>query len=224
MHSRTALPETTRLNWSTTRQRPGTQLFLHCVDDLPRRMDNIYSASALMCADEHILVASGAGIHACAAAMQPALSRITTWAAEHNLKINDDKSEAALFHTSSHTRSDKEMVDLHPGNRNLRIQSRPVRLLDTTFDRLLNSGPHASTAAKQTTPRRYQLRPVAQAGAFHHNTQSFSIGYGHGVSLYSGEAIVPCLAPTYLHNTELLYRNSCKTHLGISAPTEDTSF
>ncbi|RNF11713.1 hypothetical protein TcG_09100 [Trypanosoma cruzi] len=173
--------------------------------------------------DALTLVASGADIHACAAAMPPALSRITTWAAEHSLKINVDKSEDALFHISSHTESDKDMVDLLPGNGNLRIQSRPVRLLDTTFDLLLNSVTHASTAARQTTSRRYQLRPVAQAGAFHHNTQSFSIGYVHGVSLYSGDAIVPCLAPTYLHNTEVLYRNSCKTHLGIGAQTEDAS-
>ncbi|ESS62138.1 hypothetical protein TCDM_10218 [Trypanosoma cruzi Dm28c] len=187
------------------------------------RMESIYSASAFMYADALTLVASGADIHACAAAMQPALSRITTWAAEHNLKINFDKSEAALFHISSHTRSGKDMVDLLPGNGNLRIQSCPVRLLDTTFDRLLNSAPHASTVAKQTMPGRYQLRPVAKAGAFHHNTQSFSIGYGHGVSLYYGDAIVPCLAPTCLHNTEVLYRNSCKTHLGIGAPTEDAS-
>ncbi|PWV03410.1 hypothetical protein C4B63_1g759 [Trypanosoma cruzi] len=158
------------------------------------RMESIYFAFAFMYTDALTLVASGADIHACAAAMPPALSRITTWAAEHNLKINVDRSEAALFHISSHTRSGKEMVDLLPGNGNLRIQSRPVRLLDTTFDRLLNSGPHASTAAKQTTPRRYQLRPVAQAGASNHSTQSFLIRYGHGVSLYYGDAIVPCLA------------------------------
>ncbi|RNF08879.1 hypothetical protein TcG_10057 [Trypanosoma cruzi] len=103
-----------------------------------------------------------------------------------------------LYSTShhTHTRSEEEMVDLLLGNGNLRIQSCPVRLLDTTFDRLLNSVTHVSTAAKQTTPRRYQLRPVAQAGAFHHSTQSFSIGYGHVVSLYYGDAIIPCLAPT----------------------------
>ncbi|ESS62429.1 hypothetical protein TCDM_09895 [Trypanosoma cruzi Dm28c] len=176
-----------------------------------------------MYTDALTLVASGADIHACAAVMPPALSRITTWAAEHSLKINVDKSEAALFHISSHTESGKEMVDLLPGNGNLRIQSRPVRLLDTTFDRLLNSVTHASTVAKQTMQGRYQLRPVAQAGAFHQNTQSFSIGYGHFVSLYSGDAIVPCLAPTYLHNMEALYRNCCKTHLGICASTEDAS-
>ncbi|PWV09783.1 putative Reverse transcriptase (RNA-dependent DNA polymerase)/RNase H [Trypanosoma cruzi] len=82
---------------------PGPQLFLHCVDDLLRRLHNIYSASALMYADALALVASGADIHACAAATQPALSPITTWAAEHSLKINVDKSEAALFHISSHT-------------------------------------------------------------------------------------------------------------------------
>ncbi|RNC39792.1 hypothetical protein TcCL_NonESM10808 [Trypanosoma cruzi] len=148
-----------------------------------------------MYADEHTLVASGAGIHACAAAMPPVLSPITTWAAERNLKINVDKSEAALFHISTHTLSDEEMVDLHLVSGTISIQSHSVRLLDTTVERLLNFRKHASTAAKQTMPRRYQLRPVAQAGASQHNTQSFSIGYVHGVSLYYGEAIVPCLAP-----------------------------
>ncbi|RNC41051.1 hypothetical protein TcCL_NonESM09423 [Trypanosoma cruzi] len=88
--------------------------------------------------DELTLVASGADIHACAAAMPQALSLITTWAAEHSLKINVDKSEAALFYISSHTRSDEDMVDLHLGNGNLRIQPRPVRLLGTTIDRLPN--------------------------------------------------------------------------------------
>ncbi|KAF5216609.1 hypothetical protein TcYC6_0038010 [Trypanosoma cruzi] len=160
---------------------PGPQLFLHCVDDLLRRLHNIYSASALMYADDLTLVASGADIHACAAATQPALSPITTWAAEHSLKINVGKSEAALFYISSHTRSDKEMVDLRLGNGNLRIQSHSVRLLGTTVEQLLNCGPHASTAAKQTMPRRYQLRLVAQAGASHHTMRSFLIGYVHGV-------------------------------------------
>ncbi|PWV19827.1 hypothetical protein C3747_8g773 [Trypanosoma cruzi] len=53
--------------------------------------------------------------------------------------------------------------------------------------------------------------------------QSFSIGYVHGVSLYSGDAILPFFAHTCLHSTEVLYRNSCTASLGISAPTEDTS-
>ncbi|KAF5220183.1 hypothetical protein ECC02_006859 [Trypanosoma cruzi] len=200
----------------------GPQLF-HCVNDVLHHLDNIYSAAALMHADDLALVASGAEIHACAAAMQPALSPITTWAAEHNLKINVDKSEAALFHISSHTRSEKDMVDLLPGNGNLRIQSRPVRLLDTTVEQLLNFRTHASTASKQSMPRRYQLRPVAQTGASHHTMQSFSIGYVHGVSLYSGKSILPFFVYTYLHSTEVLYRNSCTASLGISAPTEDTS-
>ncbi|KAF5217968.1 putative Reverse transcriptase (RNA-dependent DNA polymerase)/RNase H [Trypanosoma cruzi] len=58
---------------------PGPQLFLYCVDDLLRRMGSIYSASAFMHADELALVASGADIHACAAAMQPALPLVATW-------------------------------------------------------------------------------------------------------------------------------------------------
>ncbi|RNC47646.1 hypothetical protein TcCL_NonESM02411 [Trypanosoma cruzi] len=35
--------------------------------------------------------------------MRPLLSLVATWAAEHSLKINVAKSEAALFHISSHT-------------------------------------------------------------------------------------------------------------------------
>ncbi|EKF26203.1 hypothetical protein MOQ_010114 [Trypanosoma cruzi marinkellei] len=127
---------------------------LYCVDGLLRRRDNIYSVSALMYAEGLTLVASGAGIHACAAAMQHALPLITTWAAELNLKTNVDKSDAALFYISSHTRSDEETVDLHIGSGSLRVYSRPVRLLGTTTDQLLNFGTHASTAAKQTVPRR----------------------------------------------------------------------
>ncbi|PWV14219.1 putative reverse transcriptase (RNA-dependent DNA polymerase) [Trypanosoma cruzi] len=82
---------------------PRPQLSLYCVDYLLHRMDNIYSAAAFMYADEHTLVASGADIHACAAAMQPALSLLSKWAARHNLKINVAKSKAAAFYISSHT-------------------------------------------------------------------------------------------------------------------------
>ncbi|RNC46481.1 mucin TcMUCII [Trypanosoma cruzi] len=53
--------------------------------------------------------------------------------------------------------------------------------------------------------------------------QSFLFGYLHSVSLYCGDAIVPCLVPTYLHNMEVRYRKGCKTSLGINAPTEDAS-
>ncbi|KAF8281834.1 hypothetical protein TcYC6_0006730 [Trypanosoma cruzi] len=133
---------------------PGPQLFLHCVDDLLRRMDNIYSAAAFMHADEQTLVASGADIHACAAAMQPALSLVSTWAAEHKLKINVDKSEAAIFYIFLHTLSGEKIIDLHLDSGNLRIQSRSVRLLGNTIDRLLNFGTHASTSSKQTMLRR----------------------------------------------------------------------
>ncbi|EKF32285.1 hypothetical protein MOQ_003868 [Trypanosoma cruzi marinkellei] len=202
---------------------PGPKLFLYYMDDLLCRLDNIYSASAFMYADGLTIVASGASIHACAAAMQPALSLVSTWAAEHNLKINVDKSEAALFHISSHTRSDEDMVDLLLGSGKLRIQSRPVRLLGTTFDRPLNFVTHASIAAKQTVPRRCRLRLVAQAGASHHTMRSFLIGYVHGVLFHNGEAIVPCLAPTYRHHMEVRYRDSCEASLGLSAATEDTS-
>ncbi|PWV00926.1 hypothetical protein C3747_203g54 [Trypanosoma cruzi] len=204
---------------------PGPKLFFRCVDDVLRRLGSIYSASALMHADEHTLVASGADIHACAAAMQPALSLTTAWAAEQNLKINVDKSEAALFYISSHTHtlSDEEMVDLHLVSGNLRIQSRPVRLLDTTINRLLNFGTHASTAAKQTMPRRHQLRLVAQAGASHHTMRSFLIVYVHSVSLYCGEAIAPCPALIHLHGLEVRHGDSCTASLGPRASSKDTS-
>ncbi|EKF29751.1 hypothetical protein MOQ_006447 [Trypanosoma cruzi marinkellei] len=200
-----------------------TQRFLYFVDGLLRRLDNVYSASALMYADDPTLVALGAGSRACAAAIQPALSLITKWAAGHNPKINFEKRAAAVFRISSHKRSDEDMVDLHLGSGNLRIQSRPVRLLDNTIDRLLTFGAHAAVASKQATLSRYQLRLVAQAGASHHAMRTFLIGYVHGVTLYNGEAIFPCLAPTFLRNMEVRYRNRCKTSLGLSASTEDTS-
>ncbi|RNC52292.1 mucin TcMUCII [Trypanosoma cruzi] len=82
---------------------------------------------------------------------------------------------------------------------------------------------HASTASNEIKLRCYQLRLVARAVASHRTMQSFLIGYVHSVSLYSGDAIVPCLAPTYLHNMEVRYRKSCKTSLGINASTENTS-
>ncbi|EKF27564.1 hypothetical protein MOQ_008709 [Trypanosoma cruzi marinkellei] len=224
MHSQAAHPETTHLNRSNHKAASrDPQLFLHRVDDLLCRLDNIYSASTLMYADDPTLVALGADSRACGAAMEPALSLITTWAAEHSLKINVDKSAAALFHISSHTRSDEDMVNLHLGSGKLRIQSRPVRLLGNTFDRLLNFVTHASNAAKQTMSRRYQLRLVAQAGASPHTMRSFLIGYVHSVLFHNGEEIVPCLAPTYRHHMEVRYRDSCEASLGLSASTEDTS-
>ncbi|RNC32486.1 hypothetical protein TcCL_Unassigned04899, partial [Trypanosoma cruzi] len=88
-------------------------LFLHHVDDLLRRLGNIYSASAFVHADDLTLVASGAEIHACAAAMRPALSLITTWATEHNLKISADRSEplySASPHTGGLTRTPRTVV------------------------------------------------------------------------------------------------------------------
>ncbi|RNC32211.1 hypothetical protein TcCL_Unassigned05200 [Trypanosoma cruzi] len=97
----------------------------------------------------------------------------------------------SIPHLFTHTLSDEDMVDLHLVSGNLRIQSHPVRLLGNTFDRLLNSVTHASTAAKRTMPRRYQLRLVAEVGASHHTMRSFLIGCVHSVLFHNGEAIVP---------------------------------
>ncbi|EKG01193.1 hypothetical protein TCSYLVIO_007823 [Trypanosoma cruzi] len=134
---------------------PGSKLFLYCVDDLLRRLGSIYSSSAFMYADEHTLVASGADIHACAAAMRPLLSFVTTWAPEHSLKINVAKSEAALFYISSHT---------HGLTRTWSIS---ILLVGTCvfshaqcacwtprLNNFLILITHASTALKRTMPRR----------------------------------------------------------------------
>ncbi|KAF8290552.1 hypothetical protein TcBrA4_0126220 [Trypanosoma cruzi] len=73
-----------------------------------------------------------------AAAMTTAVSVVATCAAGHCLSISAYRSGAALFCIASHRQSDEDMVSLLPGNRNLRIQSRPLRLLDTTAEQLLN--------------------------------------------------------------------------------------
>ncbi|ORC93694.1 putative mucin TcMUCII [Trypanosoma theileri] len=71
--------------------------------------------------------------------------------------------------------------------------------------------------------RRYQLKLVAQAGANHHTMRSFLIGYVHSVLLYGCEAVLPCIAPTYLQILEVRYRESCKASLGLSTATENSS-
>ncbi|KAH9584009.1 hypothetical protein LSM04_000085 [Trypanosoma melophagium] len=119
----------------------GPQLFLHYVGELLCRLDNIFSASAFMYADDLTLFVSGADIHDCASAMQPALDVITTWAAEYALNLNVAKSDAVLFYFSSHTASDAEEVYLRIGHERLHIEPRPVKLLGVTIGRLLNFGP-----------------------------------------------------------------------------------
>ncbi|RNC36884.1 hypothetical protein TcCL_Unassigned00122 [Trypanosoma cruzi] len=145
-----------------------------------------------MYADEHTLVASGADIHACAAAMRPLLSFVATWAAEHSLKINVAKSEAALFHIASHTHGLTRTWSISILLAGTCVFSHAqcacwaTRLID--FLILIT---HASTAAKRTMPRRYQLRLVAQVGVSHLTMRSFLIGHVHSVLFHNGDAIVP---------------------------------
>ncbi|KAF8288149.1 hypothetical protein TcBrA4_0017710 [Trypanosoma cruzi] len=202
---------------------PGPQLSLYCADDLLRRLCSIYSASAFMHADEHTLVASGAGIHACAAAMRPALSLITAWAAEHCLKINVAKSEAALFCNSPHRRSDEDTADHRLGGGKPCVKSHSARLPGNGVDRHLNFGVHATAAARQIVPRRHQPRLTAEAGASHHTMRPKRVAYVHGALFHDGGAIFPYLAPACRRIAEARYRESSKASLGPSTHRENTS-
>ncbi|RNC36936.1 hypothetical protein TcCL_Unassigned00012 [Trypanosoma cruzi] len=70
--------------------------------------------------------------------MPTAVSPITTWAAEHSLKIGADGSGAALFCIASHRQSDEDTADHRLSDGNPRAKSHPVRLLGNAIDRLLN--------------------------------------------------------------------------------------
>ncbi|KAF8284498.1 hypothetical protein TcYC6_0062110 [Trypanosoma cruzi] len=113
----------------------GPQLLLHHVDDLLRRLYSIHFASAFIHADGRTLVALCADIRVRAAAMPTAVSPITTWAAEHSLKINADGSGPALFCIASHRQSGENTADYRLGDGNQRVKSHPVRLLGNAIDR-----------------------------------------------------------------------------------------
>ncbi|RNF04974.1 hypothetical protein TcG_10706 [Trypanosoma cruzi] len=176
-----------------------------------------------MYADEHTLVASVAGIHACAAAMRPALSLITAWAAEHCLKINVAKSEAALFCNSPHRRSDEDTADHRLGGGKPCVKSHSARLPGNGVDRHLNFGVHATAAARQIVPRRHQSRLTAEAGASHHTMRPFWVAYVHGALFHDGGAIFPYPAPACRRIAEARYRESSKASLGPSTHRENTS-
>ncbi|ESS61791.1 hypothetical protein TCDM_10582 [Trypanosoma cruzi Dm28c] len=97
----------------------------------------------------------------CAAAMP---------AAEHSLKINADRSGAALFCIASHRQSDEDTADHRLGDGIQHVKSNPVRLLGNAIGRHLNFGLHVTVAAMWTVPRRHQLRLDAEAGASQHTT------------------------------------------------------
>ncbi|RNE97790.1 hypothetical protein TcG_12486 [Trypanosoma cruzi] len=102
------------------------------------------------------------------------------------------------------------MVNLLPGNRNLRIQSRPLRLLDTTAEQLLNfdyARFHRCCDVDRATP------PSTAAGC-----RGWGIPAHHG-----GEAIAPCPAPIHLHGLEVRHRDSFTASLGPRTSKKDTS-
>ncbi|RNC55188.1 hypothetical protein TcCL_ESM07332 [Trypanosoma cruzi] len=201
----------------------GPQLLLHRVDVLLRRLDGIHFASVFIHADDRTLVALCADGRACAAAMQPALSLVSKWAAEHSLKIGADGSGPALFCIASHRQSDEDTADHRLGGGNPRVKSHLVRLLGNAIDRHLNFGLHVTAAAGQTVPRRHQLRLGAEAGASQHTTRYFLVGCVHSALHHGGEAIAPCPAPIHLHSLEVRHRDSCTASLGPRAAKKDTS-
>ncbi|RNC34510.1 hypothetical protein TcCL_Unassigned02702 [Trypanosoma cruzi] len=74
------------------------------MDGLLRRLYSTHFASAFIHADGRTLVALYVDIHVRAAAMPTALSLVATWAAEHSLNINADRS-GQLCSASPHTDS-----------------------------------------------------------------------------------------------------------------------
>ncbi|RNC32692.1 hypothetical protein TcCL_Unassigned04673 [Trypanosoma cruzi] len=123
--------------------------------------------------------------------MRPLLSLVATWAAEHSLKINVAKSEAALFHISSHTHGLTRTWSISILLAGTCVFSHAQCACWATRSINFLIVTHASTAAKRTMPRRYQLRLGAEADASHHTMRSFLIGYVHSVLFHNGEAIVP---------------------------------
>ncbi|RNC33454.1 hypothetical protein TcCL_Unassigned03849 [Trypanosoma cruzi] len=153
--------------------------------------------------------------------MPTAVSLVATWAAEHSLKINADRSGAALFCIVSHRQSDEETADHRLGDGNPRVKSHPVSLLGNAIDRHLNFGLHVTVAARQTVPRRHRLRPGAEAGASRHTTRYFLVGCVHSALHHGGEAVAPCPAPIHLHGLEVRHRDSCTASLGPRASKKD---
>ncbi|KAF8307085.1 hypothetical protein TcBrA4_0020890 [Trypanosoma cruzi] len=140
------------------------------MDGLLRRPYSIHFASAFIHADGRTLVALCADIRVRAAAMPTAVSLVATWAAEHSLKINAERSGAALFCIASHRQSDEDTADHRLGDGIQHVKSHPVRLLGNAIVRHLNFGLHVTVAAMWTVSRRHQLRLDAEAGASQHTT------------------------------------------------------
>ncbi|RNF08106.1 hypothetical protein TcG_10366, partial [Trypanosoma cruzi] len=111
-----------------------------------------------MHADDRTLVALCADLRVRGAAMPAAVSVVATWAAEHCLRIDADRSGAALFCIASHRQSDEDTADHRLGGGKPRVKSHPVRLLGNAIDRHLNFVSHVTVAARRTVPLCCQLR------------------------------------------------------------------
>ncbi|RNF00071.1 hypothetical protein TcG_11817 [Trypanosoma cruzi] len=74
-----------------------------------------------MHADDRTLVALCADLRACGAAMPAAGSVVATWGAEHCLRIDADRSGAALFCIASNGTSDEDTADRRLGGGNPRV-------------------------------------------------------------------------------------------------------
>ncbi|RNC38172.1 hypothetical protein TcCL_NonESM12608 [Trypanosoma cruzi] len=187
-----------------------------------RRLDSIHFVSAFMHADDRTLVFLDAYILACGAAMQAAVSPVATWTAEHSLRINADRSGAALFCIASHRQSDEDTADHRLGGGKPRVKFHPVCLLGNAIDRLLIFGLHVTVAAGQTVPRCRQLRLDAEAGAFQHTMRSLPVGCVHSALHHGGKAIAPCPALIHLHSLEVRHGDSCTPSLDPRVSAKDT--
>ncbi|KAF5220072.1 hypothetical protein ECC02_006865 [Trypanosoma cruzi] len=155
--------------------------------------------------------------------MSTAVSVMTTWAAEHSLKIEAEGNGAALFRIASNRNSDEDAADHRLGGGNPRVNSHLVLLPGNAIDRQLNFVLHFTPTAGQTVPRRRQPRLGAGAGASQHTMRSLLAGCVHTALHHGGEATAPCPAPTHLHSLGVRHRDSCTASLGPRASTKDTS-
>ncbi|RNC53134.1 hypothetical protein TcCL_ESM09570 [Trypanosoma cruzi] len=176
-----------------------------------------------MHADDRTLVALGADGRACGAAVQAAVSVVATWAAEHSLKINTDRSGAALFCIASRRQSDEDTADHRLGGGKPRVNPTlcvcsAMRLIDTSIS-VCTSPPLHSSSYPFAVGRVW----AQELGRRSSTMRSFLVGCVHSALHHGVEAKAPCPASNYLHSLEVRHGDSCTASLGPRAPTKDTS-
>ncbi|KAF8304926.1 hypothetical protein TcBrA4_0044520 [Trypanosoma cruzi] len=162
--------------------------------------------------------------------MPTAVSLVATWAAEHSLKINADRSGAALFCIASHRQSDEDTADHRLGDGIQHVKSHPVRLLGNAIGRHLNFGLHVTVAAMWTVSRRHQLRLDAEAGASRHTTaarQSHRVRHPFTSTAWKcGTATAALHRSAHAHQRRILLstwppiQHRCGRYSGFRAPTK----